>query len=202
MEINNFDKIYDFLDFKNIEQDEFYSVYVVSRGKDQEKPTIAFNIIKAYYIYSLEDLKNKKEEIIKLCEFFNARAYIDVCKRTRKHFLLKLVEEIFRSLVNETTENFETLFETACKHSLVKNEKTRWVVDIDTDDEDILCDIKNKIKECYGYEQSPIVAQIPTVHGFHIITKPFRKRKFIEMCDGKINVLEYAFTLLYFNKKD
>lgn len=197
--IDNFEKIYDFLNFESNVDDECYSVYVVRRGKDQKIPSNIFDIVKTYCIISIEQLKDKEEEIKKLCEFFNARAYIDVTKRKRRNFLLKMIECIADSISRNTNESFERIFENSCKHCHIPYGETRWLVDIDTKEEIEIKNIKECLQKCKFGDSELITLEIPTKKGFHLITKPFHKRNFIEMYGIKnVTVLEHTFTLLYY----
>lgn len=198
--VDNFEKIYGFLNFDSIVDDEYYAVYVVIRGKDQEPPSTIFDIVKTYCITSKEQLKDKEEEIKKLCEFFNARAYLDATKRKRRNFLLKAIECIAESIARNTNESFERIFENACKHCHIPFGETRWIVDIDTKDENEITKIKECLQKCKFDDSELITLEIPTKNGFHLVTKPFHKRNFIEMYGTKnVTVLEYTFALLYYN---
>ena len=57
-----------------------YFVQILIRGKDGHNVNGSNKnrLIKFYTIKSIEDFKNKKEDIVKLCNIFNARAYMVV----------------------------------------------------------------------------------------------------------------------------
>lgn len=200
MVVDNFDIIEKILDFDNIGNDEFYPIYIARRTKDQSviSPTYEFNTIKTYYISSFEKFERKKDEIKKLCEFFNARAYIDPNKRKRTNFLLKLIEIISHSISINSKVNFDSIFEMACKHTKTEGDVSKWLVDIDTKDKDKISEIKDFVKECGLYGEDTIICEIPTLHGVHLIIKPIYKNKFFEKYGNSISVFEYSFALLYY----
>lgn len=176
--IDNFEKIYDFLNFESIVDDECYSVYVVIRGKDQKIPSNVFDIVKTYLITSIEQLKDKEEEIKKLCEFFNARAYIDVTKRKRRNFLLKVIECIADSISRNTNESFERIFENSCKRCHIPFGETRWLVDIDTKEEIEIKKIKECLQKCKFGDSELITLEIPTKKRFSSYYKTVPQKKF------------------------
>ena len=62
--------------------DDFYFLQILKRKK--EHPDLGSNSITVhtYYVNSLEHFKNIEKEVINLCEFHNARAYINLNKRS------------------------------------------------------------------------------------------------------------------------
>ena len=81
--IDNFELIKPLLEFEQ-EDDEYYVIFILKRRKDNPEMKDNLKIIKEYYISSVDYLESKKEEIIKLCEIFNARAVINLNKRVIK----------------------------------------------------------------------------------------------------------------------
>ena len=81
MIVDNFKLIRDYLTFNN--QDEFYFLQILIRGKDghTEQGVNGNNknrVIKIYTIRSKEELDKVEPDIKKLCSVFNARAYIQL----------------------------------------------------------------------------------------------------------------------------
>ena len=70
--IDNFEQIKTLLEFPN--DDIYYHLQIIRRGKDNPEMTGANRVIKPYFICSLESLDKIEQEIKDLCKFFNARA--------------------------------------------------------------------------------------------------------------------------------
>ena len=94
--INNIELIKPLLNFDN--EGDFYMLYVFKRKKDQpegEKDNHqSVRTIKSYCVTSIEYLEKRYDEVIQLCEVFNARAYIHVVKQNHKDVSLNMITEI------------------------------------------------------------------------------------------------------------
>ena len=68
------------------DSNEFYMLQIMRRTKDQKgyDGKHKQSIIKSYFISSVEYLESKRDEIVGLCEMFNARAYINLNKKSYK----------------------------------------------------------------------------------------------------------------------
>lgn len=82
MEINNFKIISDQFIFNN--KNDFYYVQLIKRKKDGHNinGNNRTRLIKSYCIKSKEDLLKREDEIIKLSNLFDARAYIHMTLET------------------------------------------------------------------------------------------------------------------------
>jgi len=88
--IDNFKLIKSFLEFPN--DDIYYHLQILRRGKDHPDMSAANRVIKSYFICSLESLDYVEEEIKKLCEFFGARAYINLAPKSIKKTTMLLLK--------------------------------------------------------------------------------------------------------------
>ncbi len=161
----------------------FFMVQVMIRRKDQPDPESFKSdniILKDYFIKSEKDFDNKIGEIKKLCDAFIARAYI----RLNRCFFDKVAFEnlsiIAEYLQKGDFHSVKSSFATACGRRCYDPEK-KWVIDIDffgaqVDDEILMYHIQSAKS---GYENN-IIAKIPTLNGYHLITRPFDTREFIE----------------------
>lgn len=200
MIIDNFELIKSLLSFNS--SDEFYMIQILQRGKDQQnaKSSSEVRVIKTYFINSFDYLDNRKEEIIKLCEIFNARAYINLNKKNFKQISMKGLELMSHLIAHEEYDKFRTLFESACGQSGACDGNKMWIIDIDTKNEKIITEIEDIVNQCEPLNKKKIINIIPTVNGYHFITTPFNKQKFKDLCYNNFDVHDNNPTLLYFNK--
>lgn len=200
MIIDNFELIKSLLSFNS--SDEFYMIQILQRGKDQQnaKSSSEVRVIKTYFINSFDYLDNRKEEIIKLCEIFNARAYINLNKKNFKQISMKGLELMSHLIAHEEYHKFRTLFESACGQSGACDGNKMWIIDIDTKNEKIITEIEDIVNQCEPLNKKKIINIIPTVNGYHFITTPFNKQKFKDLCYNNFDVHDNNPTLLYFNK--
>jgi len=192
--IDNFELIKPLLEFPN--DDIYYHLQILRRGKDHPELPAANRMIKAYFICSLEGLDYVEDEVKKLCEFFGARAYINLApksiKKTTMLQLKYLTERVYIGDFKKIWKSWNT-----CAGE-IKGEKPRWVVDIDNPLEKMIYwwDIKKYInEECEPIEDKTI-AIIPTKSGNHLITTPFNLQQFKEKYPD-IDVHKNNPTILY-----
>ena len=197
--IDNFELIKSLLEFPN--DDIYYHLQILRRGKDHLELPAANRVIKPYFICSLESLDYVEDEIKKLCKFFGARAYINLApksiKKTTMLQLKYLAQRAYEGDFKKIWKSWNT-----CAGE-IKGEEPRWVVDIDN----ISIDNTNLQKENYeerlikylAYLEpvgNKVTAKIPTKNGYHLITTPFNLQQFKEKCPD-IDVHKNNPTLLY-----
>jgi len=182
MSIDNWEIIKPLLKFDN--KEDFYFVQVLQRKKDFEpgQKRLGRNnnnrLIKPYYIYSVQQLDDYKEEIIKLCELFNARAGINLNKRNNKDVAIKCLEILAIAMrKNDEFKGVSKIYSSACGKEGSKDKF--WIVDIDTKDETEITNVEYIIDLCEPIQdESKIIARIPTKSGLHLITKRFNRQTF------------------------
>ena len=197
--INNFELIKSLLKFPN--DDIYYHLQILRRGKDHPELPAANRVIKSYFICSLESLDYVEDEIKKLCEFFGARAYINLApksiKKTTMLQLKYLAQRAYEGDFKKIWKSWNT-----CAGE-IKGEEPRWIVDIDdnTSSGDIRLFINNKCEPLNlssgdGCFEDKVIKQIPTKNGYHLITIPFNLQQFKEKYPD-IDVHKNNPTLLY-----
>lgn len=203
--VDNFELIKSLLEFPNT--DIYYHLQILRRGKDHPELPAANRMIKAYFICSLESLDYVEDEIKKLCEFFGARAYINLApKSIRKTTMLQL-----KYLAQRAYEgDFQKIWKSwnTCAGE-IKGEEPRWVVDIDhnVDNPNLepawgaIADFIDKECEPHTLLHNPlrvakVITDIPTKNGYHLITTPFNLQQFKEKYPD-IDVHKNNPTLLY-----
>lgn len=191
--IDNFEQIKSYLDFES--SDIFYYVQIIKRRKENPDLKVNNYMIKSYTIKSIDYLDLKKEEIITLCKLHNARAYINLNKRSFErcayHSMKKLTDVILAKSFVSAKKVFDSV---ASSHSSDKEKK--WLIDVDDMEFPsplMMAHIEHKCKP-YG---DKIVGVIRTVNGCHLITKPFNIVQFREKYPD-VEVKKNSPTLLFY----
>lgn len=200
MKVDNFDLIKKHI--HSSDSNEFYMLQIMRRTKDQKgyDGKHKQSIIKSYFISSVEYLDSKRDEIVGLCEMFNARAYINLNKKSYKQVSLKALEILAGKIAHEEYD-IRSLFESACGQTGACDGQKTWIVDFDSKDLDELDRIKNIIDSIDPKGVSKIVETVPTRHGYHLITRPFNKKAFYEMYNESIDIHDNNPTVLFMNLK-
>lgn len=172
--INNFELIED--ELLPDSEDRFYHLQILRRGKDHPDLPAANRVIKAYFINGKDDLAKRRDEIIQLCEHFGARAYINLAPKSvekmAKFALFNLSERIYTGDYKKIWKVFNTAA------GSVPAIISKWVIDID-DNEITREELEHCINDfCDPKGEPKVYAQIPTKHGYHLITRPFNLQTF------------------------
>ena len=165
-------------------EDDFYHLQILKRKK--EHPELGSNsyVVKTYYIRSLEYLDLKFPEMKALCEFHNARAYINLNVRSFEKLAFQALKKVTDQIMNKDFKSVRKAYESVAGACGTGKNKT-WVVDIDyanptnTQYKELKDYINQEIPESGG-----VLAEIPTKNGIHLITSPFRLDTFMEKFPG------------------
>lgn len=213
MIIDNFNQIVNLLNFES--EDDFYHLQILRRKKDLPEHARGKNnnarTVKTYLIRSSDDLLSYKNEIIKLCNCFSARAYINLNSKSFYKSALRVIPEITERIIQNQSDYVNRAYYTVIGDSKVNTGKPSWIIDIDTKDSEIIEEICNKINECNsGYIKvidekviyNNIIDRIETVNGWHIITRRFNLKQFESTkIKYKLDVHKNNPTLLYFDSE-
>jgi hypothetical protein len=202
MKVDNFDLIKKHINTSD-DGSEFYMLQIMRRTKDQKgyEGKHKQSVIKSYYISSPEYLEEKREEIIGLCEMFNARAYINLNKKSYKQVSLKALEILAGKIAHEDY-GIKSIFESACGQTGACDGQKTWLVDFDSKDEVELNVVKTIINVVEPKGVEKIVETVPTRHGYHLITKPFNKKAFYDIYNEKLDIHDNNPTILFVNLKN
>lgn len=191
MSVDNFEQIKELLEWNS--KDEFYFLQILMRKKDAKKGMKVngtnnnSRLIKAYYIKNLDYFDFIKPEVIELCKLFNARASINLNKRSFEKTALQNLKLITDNIINKNYDKVHKTYTSACGKFQHDSQK-KWIVDIDEEEMPFLNEIRHVIGLCDPDKgTSKIVAEIPSKSGLHLITTPFNKKQFKDLLD---NVLE------------
>jgi hypothetical protein len=192
-QINNLELIKSLLKFES--NDDFYHLQIIKRKK--EHPELGSNsyIIKTYYIQSLQYLEDKMSEIICLCDFHNARAMINLNKRSFEKLAYQMLKKVTDCILNKDFKSVRKSYESVCGSFSNETNNKKWIVDIDTKDNTVI-QIETDIIKLEPFGQK-VLACIPTKNGYHLITNPFRLDLFKQQYP-EIDIHKNNPTLLYY----
>lgn len=180
MEIDNFDLIIPMLEFDN--SDYFYYLQILQRKKENEQLGSNSRVIRNYYIKSIEHLLLRKNEIIKTCNTFNARAMFRLNRRSFEKVSFKAIQNIANSIANREFEFCNKSYDRACGNGHIEK-RAKWIIDIDEigrQVNDMILFIERQCEPiCEKY-----INIIPSKNGFHIITYPFDVQYFKKSYDN------------------
>lgn len=190
--INNLEVLLDskIIDFDNFNDDWFYQIFILKRKKDDSGLKKNSSLIKSYRVSNLEYLNRKmEEEIIPLCNFFKARAMINLnVKSYRKvafESLKKLAEEISQEHYKAGLDKLIT--SAGSMSGMVGDKSKKWIIDLDSKDEKYkqeIIDIINNKEMLKGYndgDNDRIIGIIPSKSGYHLVSNPFDINQFLEI---------------------
>lgn len=177
--IDNFELIKN--TFKFDSEYDFYFIQIIQRKKDHKDSEFKLGVnnnnrlIKAYYIYSTEQLDRYKLEIITFCNTFKARAYIHLNIRNAKQLSLEMLTLLSQNIKCDHYNQLSKLYNTVCGQFHHDKNKT-WILDIDTKDNRFIELVEDTIEnfEPLGFKT---ILQVPTKQGVHLIVKPFNTSK-------------------------
>ena len=177
--IDNLELIKPLLNFE--EKGDFYMLYVLKRKKDQPEGERdnhqSVRTIRTYCIKSIEQLEKRYDEIKMMCEMFKARAYIHVQKQNHRDVSLNMMVALAQRIQDGNLEQ-QSLFDSVVGQ--LKTLEKRWIVDIDTKDEEAVTKIA-RLVDILRPEGPKIETVIPTKNGYHLITKRFDVMTFNKM---------------------
>lgn len=185
------------------EGDSYFVVELIRRGKDNPDTPAANYHFKNYYIRKPEDLDKYEQEIKSLCEMLHLRAYASVNIKSFKQVSLDTMAELARRIAKNDYRKNYAVFE-SCSGQYCHSDDKQWVVDLDDcklHDEypEIIKDLINSCKP----DGDKIVTELPTKSGVHIITTPFDRKQFTELCEKyyiyDVDIKKNHLTLLYEN---
>jgi len=179
--VNNFTQIRRLLDFKS--NDDFYFLQILQRKKDHkdgQKVNGTNNnsrLIKAYYVKSIEQFDFIEKEVIQLCDLFNARAGINLNKRSFEKTALQHLKLVTDNIINRNYDKvYKTYSSAAGKFSHDNNKK--WIIDIDKDELHLVDEIIRIIEKIMPIGTPKIITTIPSKSGVHLITTAFNLQEF------------------------
>ena len=153
--VDNFDKVINLMEFNST--DDFYFVQIIKRYKDNpnDDKRKGNYYAGAWYedsfrIYSAQQLLRLKPEIIKLCDKYNARAYITVNNRSESETNKQIIK-VRKMYPKNDARNIHAheIVPAQAKHGVNwKGQRMKFFVDIDTADRKIWQEVERIAKMC------------------------------------------------------
>lgn len=187
--VDNFKLIRDYLKFES--EDDFYFLQILQRKKDGPGPNGVkvtgtnnkARAIKTYYISSVEYLDKIEGEVKHLCDYFNARAMIILSRRSYKQTALLEMVQVSNMILSSQYMNVKSAYNSSCVKS--KSLDKYFLIDIDEEDlahkEFIKNYIQNEARNDEVNYGERILLELPTKHGYHLITTPFDVRGLLKV---------------------
>ena len=187
--VDNFKLIRDYLKFES--EDDFYFLQILQRKKDGPGPNGVkvtgtnnnSRAIKTYYISSVEYLDKIEGEVKHLCDYFNARAMIILSRRSYKQTALLEMVQVSNMILSGQYMNVKSAYNSSCVKS--KSLDKYFLIDIDEEDlahkEFIKNYIQNEARNDEVNYGERILLELPTKHGYHLITTPFDVRGLLKV---------------------
>lgn len=168
--------------FENLtDQGDFFFVQVIQRKKECNIGSNN-NIIKDYYFFNEETFLSKKEEITTLCKAFNARAYFWINPRNCKQVQYEVIREALEAIECNSKKLFKCVSKAIGKRRNT-NYKPLWILDFDTKDTELITKYLDIAMGCKHAGSGLVFNLVPTVNGFHAITKGFDLNEFSKKLD-------------------
>lgn len=211
MPINNFEQVRSMLVFDS--PDDFYHLQIIKRKKENLELGSNSYVAKTYYVTSPEYLDSKMLEIINLCDFNNARACINLNRRSFEKVAFQTLKKITDQIMNRDFKSVRKAYESVCGAHINEPDK-KWILDVDWVDfglesdggdydeivwrrdelvNEIITEVSTEVAKT-GRDDSAWV--VPTRNGAHIITRPFNPQQF-ELKWNKIVIQKNNPTILY-----
>ena len=169
VEINNFDYVYESMQFKH-PGDTLYYVQIVKRDKDNPGQHSRYNAcryLKSYYIKSVNELKAAEQEIKRICKAENARAYIQL--NPRSEYYVNKFANINQKAYNRNpalAAKYTDARAVAAGKPVDDPRRPICFVDVDSDD---FNDIKGVMKIIQDAGIKPLYAYRSLNNGIHIV---------------------------------
>ena len=184
------------------EGDSYFVVELIRRGKDNSDKPAANYHFKNYYLRKPEDLDKYEQEIKSLCDTLRLRAYASVNIKSFKQVSFNTIAELTRRIANNDYRKNYSVFE-SCSGKYCHSNDKQWIIDLDNC---VLHDeysetIKELINTCKP-NGNKIVTEFPTKSGIHIITTPFDRKQFKNLCKKhfyNVDIKKNHLILLYEN---
>lgn len=187
--VDNFDLLANFISVNNekLTDDNFYFLQLIRRSKDTAG--LPSKTIRDFFIKNSADLLFRKDEIVEMCNFFNARAYFNPNVKSYEkcaNYMLKTFGDMY---TNKSFSQVKGMFTSAA--GLVATRDTRfekiWIIDYDYGELSL-----NEILD-FILDNDIDYQDLKTKSGIHFLVNPFRT----DICRFADKIQKHNPTILY-----
>lgn len=179
MSLNNFGRVKYYLNF---EEGYFYYLQLLRRKKDNPEAK-SVKVIRNFYIEREQYYHDIEDTVVDMCNFFNARAYIRLNRRSYRQVALKNLAQCADYIADRQHKAVMRSFSKAAGRYYDEDPR-RWIIDIDNEDRtgSIISELEQYIGTLHDEIQKDYktLGTIPTPNGTHLISHPFNSQKFGE----------------------
>lgn len=155
----------------------FFPVQIIQRKKDIEGLAKNAHIVKLYQVKDGNDLRQKKEEIGRICELFEARAMLNLNPKSYKDVAFGMLKKLSKLLSQEAYAAVDRLWGSAINTAGIGSKalKKYWIIDVDevSEPEVIIGWVREQLAKVRPLGEEKVVSIVPSKSGVHIITIPF-----------------------------
>lgn len=204
IEVNNLETFLELMDFS--EENKFYYMQIIQRGKDGAVEFAGKNnkhrMLRAYSIFSKQELIDKFDKIKSICKDNNARAYIHVNRRDSVQTTLEMIKRAVRLLQDGNTKASFNSWDSCCGYTRDSKGTKYTLIDIDCKDLQVVQKYIDIYLDTRGAEKKYYIME--TVNGYHIIATAFDTKLFKQKCViaglPDVDIHKDSPTLLYYSK--
>lgn len=181
-------------------KDAYFHLQIIKRKKDTGEGSNSV-CLRAYQIDADHPLSKYRDDIIALCEYFKARAYINPSPKSKEGTAVEMLKRLADCFRLKDFNHVNRVWNSSAGSVGAMPSHKLWVVDYDYPDgfdapwevSDLLNCIEN---ECQPTDKKKCVMRVPTRKGVHLITRPFDLRTFFAKFPG-VDVHKNNPTVLY-----
>lgn len=194
--VDNFNTIADLLPEK-ADKDTFWVIRIIGRKKDNPDLSKNSKCYKSYTVQSRSELLDLYGKIIECAVKNRARAYFNPNARSWRKVALATLKRTAEYIASEDYSSVMFAADRCLDEGAAKDHKKIWVIDIDDKAQSIV--IHRRLESL----KIPIIAEVPTVHGKHLLVNPFNPEELRKIWNEEVEFPEIKKnnpTLLYYNR--
>lgn len=178
--INNFELIAPLLKFDSL--DDYYFAQILKRRKDNPGMPSDRQKLCTFNITSLDKFWKMQEDTTRICDATNARAYINLNKKSFRKSTMYMLSELATNISNDNFRN-DQLFDSASGSVNAPDASKVWILDIDSHDwyDKNIGELSKVLSKIEPLGTLKIITTIPTKNGCHILTSPFNLKAFSDI---------------------
>lgn len=193
--IENFDLIASMLP-EETDKDTFWVIRIIKRKKDNPDLSKNSKFIKSYTVQSRSELLDLRDKIVECVLQNGARAYFNPNARSWKKVAMATLKRIADYIACEDYRSVQLAADRSLDEGAAPGYTKIWVIDLDEQKQE---DVTKSILKLMSV---PVIAEVPTLHGKHLLTHPFNPNDMWEMWHYDVERPEIKKnnpTLLYYN---